>query len=254
MTVIDDINTAEVILDDFASRVPGPDATDGAAGVIAGLFAPRTRDTFAGFVHAVRGPSLVAPVILVRPLIEGAILVRWMEEDPEARYALWQAHSESMDASAIRQLQERRPQPAGDPFSEAALAPMLSSKDGIVTAARAASGCVKPDRVLPGLVEMIDAIIKKHPDERDALDQAYQLGFRGVSGSTHNDAQSFKTSLVDQPDGSVAFVPAAPVDPVLVRLIACACVAYTIESCARLVGNAELERAALLIRLGLATA
>ena len=148
MTVIDDINTAEVILDDFASRVPGPDATDGAAGVIAGLFAPRTRDTFAGFVHAVRGPSLVAPVILVRPLIEGAILVRWMEEDPEARYALWQAHSESMDASAIRQLQERRPQPAGDPFSEAALAPMLSSKDGIVTAARAASGCVKPDRVL----------------------------------------------------------------------------------------------------------
>jgi hypothetical protein len=254
MTIIDDIKYAEVALDELASQVPSPNAATGAGGVIGGLFASRTRDTYVGFVHAVSGPSLVAPAILVRPLIEGAILVRWMEDEPEARYGLWRAHSEEMDGKAIRQLEERRPRPAGDPFDKAALAPVLASKDGIVAATRTASGRETAPRVLPDLAQMADAVIKKHPDERDALNQAYQLGFRGVSGSTHNDAQSFKTSLVEQPDGSMRFTPAAPVDLLLVRLIACACVAYTIESCARLVGNGDLERAALAIRLGLATA
>jgi hypothetical protein len=222
--------------------------------VAGGLFGARARDLYRGFLHALDGPSTIAPTILTRPLVELAILTRWIQDDVPRRFDMWTAHSEEMDAKAIRQLAVNLPRPAGDPFGPAAVHPVLTAKDARAGAARTAAGRETPPRLLPGLVEMIDAIVKNDPNEGLALRQAYDLAFRSISPATHSDASSFKAGLDERPDGTVEFVETSPVPIELLRRVAAGCAAYAIESAAKLCGEDEIAGAALAIRLHLSSA
>jgi hypothetical protein len=244
----DEISVAEAALEELASRVPSPNGAADIEAVIAGLFAWRCGDTYAGFLGVLPGRSMVAPTILARPLVEGAITLRWIRDDPDLRFKMWVAHSEEMDTKAIRELAQHLPRPAGDPYAIDALRAVLDEKDARADAARTASGRTTPPRLLPGLTEMIEAVRKADAGEAHALYQAYDLAFRSISPATHNDASSFSLSLTEEADGTVSFAPAPPIDPERLRFIAAACVAYTLESCGRLARNSEIEQTALKIR------
>lgn len=196
---LDELTMAELVLDELGSRLPSPTEANSIQGVAGSLLGARARDLHRGFVHALDGPSMIAPTILTRPLVELAILIRWIQDNARLRFEMWTAHSEEMDARAIRQLSVNLPRPADDPFGPAAVHPVLEAKDARATAARTAAGRETPPRLLPGLVEMVDAIVKSHPDEGLALRQAYDLAFRSISPATHSDASSFRASLDERP-------------------------------------------------------
>jgi hypothetical protein len=126
---IDDLTAGELVIDELASRLPSSTAATSIEGVAGGLLGARARDLHRGFVHALDGPSTIAPTILARPLVELAILLRWIQDDALARFGMWTAHSEEMDAKAIRQLAINLPRPDGDPFGPAAVRPVLGVKD-----------------------------------------------------------------------------------------------------------------------------
>jgi hypothetical protein len=249
---VDDLTAGELALGELATRLPGPTEARNIQGIAGALFGGRALDLHRGFLHELDGPSTVGPTIMARPLVELAILVRWIQDDPELRFEMWTAHSEDMDARAIRQLAVNLPRPPGDPFEPAAVQPTLDAKDARATAARTAGGRETPPRLLPGLVEMIEAVLKRDPDEGLALRQAYDAAFRSISPATHSDASSFKESIREQPDGSLEFVETSPVPIELLRYISAACFAYAIEASANLCGETGTAQAALAIRLRLA--
>lgn len=247
-----DLDLAEGVLEALASRLPAPLPAPSRAGFTGGLLGGRALDLYRGFVDSVGGRSIVAPTIMARPLVELAILLRWIRDDPEPRSEMWIAHSEEMDAKAIRQLGVNLPRPPGDPFGTEAVQPSLEAKDARAAAARSAAGRETAPRLLPGLVEMIDAVVKLDEVEGLALRQAYDLAFRSVSPATHSDAASFKSSLQDQADGSIAFVETSSAPVEVLRFLAAGCMAHAIESAAKLCADAEIAGAALGIRLRLA--
>jgi hypothetical protein len=76
---------AELALPALASNIRSPNEARSFGDVSGGMFAARAADIYAGFVHALEGPSKVAPTILVRPLVELAIQTHWIALDPERK-------------------------------------------------------------------------------------------------------------------------------------------------------------------------
>lgn len=212
-------------------------------------FAIRSRDLYAGFLHACAGSSVITPLVLARPLIELTILIRWIRDDVDGRVELWQAHSAEMDAKAIRQTAEHLPRPAGDPYNIDELAQVLASKDAAAAAGRAAARRSTADRVLPGLVEMVQSIEKLSKDEGHALWQAYDLAFRFVSPATHSDDASFKLNFDRTADGTMEYAERSIIEPDHLRLIVAGCMAHTIETAARMCRLDDMAETALSIRI-----
>jgi hypothetical protein len=243
-----DLALAEIGLDELASRLPNPVGTPNLTALAGALFGSRCRDLYAGFLHACEGPSAIAPLVLARPLIELAILVRWIRDDAEHRFELWQAHSADMDTKAMRQVAEHLPRPVGDPFHIDQFSTLLAEKDSMAAKARKEANRESQDRVLPGLTDMIQAIAKQSKADAYALWQGYDLAFRSISPATHSDESSFRMGLIQRADGSADYVERPTVERDALRLIVASCVAYTIESAARMCDLNELASAALAIR------
>lgn len=250
-TTVDALTMGELVLDELASRIPSPAEATTLSGAAAGMFTGRARDLHRGFIHARAGPSVIAPVVLVRPLVELAILVRWIQDDPGPRFEAWVAHSEAQDAKAIRELAKHLPRPEGDRFGSTAVEPVLDAKEARVDAARTATGRAT-GALRPGLTEMIEAIIAKDPREALALRQAYDLGYRSTSPSTHTESASFKENFVEHPNGSVSYAEASPIGIELLRYMAAACLAYAVEAAGRIADLTDVAETALAIRVGLA--
>lgn len=248
---LDNLTAGELVLEELAGRIPSPAGAPSIAAVAAGMLAGRARDIHRGFVHALDGPSVIAPVLLGRPLVELAILARWIQDDPQPRFEQWVAHSEANDAKAIGQLLEHLPRPAGDPFGPDAVQPALDAKRDRVDSVRTTTTRLKGN-LRPGLSEMITAIVDGDPNEALAMWQAYDLGYRGTSPSTHSEAASFKQNLVEEPDGSLSYIEAPPIELELLRFLAAACFAFAIEAAGRMAGLAEVADTALAVRLRLA--
>jgi hypothetical protein len=243
-----DLALAEIGLDELASRLPSPVGRPDITAVAGALFGSRCRDLYAGFLHACEGPSAIAPLVLARPLIELAILVRWMRDDAEQRFKQWQAHSADMDTKAMRQAAEHLPRPVRDPFHIDQWSGLLAEKDSMAAKAREEANRESQDRVLPGLTEMIQAIGKRNKADAHALWQGYDLAFRSISPATHSDEASFRMGLTQYPDGSADYAERPTVEPDALRLIVASCVAYTTESAALMCGLDELASTALAIR------
>lgn len=156
------------------------------------------------------GSSVAAPTVLVRPLVELAILTHSIALDAVHNFQAWVAHSEAQDAKALGEMAKHLPRPAGDPYAPAAIQPAIDAKNAAMALARSSLG--RPNGPLrPGLTEMIEALSKPDPSAAYALWQAYDDAYRATSPTTHSEATSFKANLIEHPDGTLEYVEAAPV-------------------------------------------
>ena len=243
-----DLALAEAGLDELASRLPNPVGQPDLMAVVGAAFGSRARDLYAGFLYAIDGPSVIAPLVLARPLIELAILLRWIRDDVEPRHDLWQAHSAEMEAKAIRQAAAHLPRPVGDPYHIDELGAVLAEKDVFAAAGRKRANRLGTERALPGLTEMIQSVEKRSEAEGHALGQAYDIAFRFVSPATHSDDSSFRMNFVEKSGSPVQYAERSIVDPDHLRLIAAGCMAHAIESAARMCLLDALADTALSIR------
>ena len=231
---------AEAGLDEIASRLPNPIGQPNLTAVAGAIFGMRVRDLYVGFLDSCEGRSVIAPLVLARPLIELAILVRWIRDDAEHRFELWRAHSADMDTKAIRQVAEHLPRPVGDPFHIDQFSTMLAEKDAWAAKARKEANRESQERVLPGLTEMIQSIEKRSKADGYGLWQGYDLAFRSVSSATHSDETSFRANPIQSPDGSTQYAERSVVERDLLRMIAASCVAHAVESVARMCDKTDL--------------
>jgi hypothetical protein len=245
------LTDADLILPVLAARIRSPNEPRSFGDLAGGMFAARAADIYAGFVHALEGPSKAAPTILIRPLVELAIQTHWIAMEPDRNFRAWRAHSEEQDAKALREIAKHLPRPVGDLYTPEKLAASAEAKEADVAARRAELGrATGPLR--PGLTEIIEALAKRDQGAALALWQAYDDAYRATSPTTHSEATSFKQSLEERPDGTVDYVEAPPVPTEVLRHAAAGCLAFTLEAAAAMTGQPDIAIRALELRLRLA--
>lgn len=246
-----DLTDAELILPELACRITTPKEARSFGDLAGWMFTARAADLHAGFVHALKGPSLAAPTILVRPLVELAIQTHWIALDPDRNFTAWRGHSEEQDAKALRELAKHLPRPGGGPYAPDALQASIDAKEAEVAAARAGTGRASGP-LRPSLTEMVEALAKRDKGAAFALWQAYDDAYRATSPTTHSEATSFKANLIEHADGALEYRESAPVSTELLQYVAVGCLAFTLEAAAAMTGQGEIAEMALHWRLRLA--
>lgn len=229
----DRVRELEAELHSLAERLPDPvtAAERGEAHMLGALLGGRSATLFRGLLHAHSSPTVFSAFIELRPLVELAILMKWISLEPGLNGELWFAQSEEADLRTIRQVERHLgPIRMQDPEADArGLAAKEQVKAEAVEHALAAARNYG-NRIAPTLEGMVVEIEGADPDHRIAMRQAYEIAYRGVSPIAHSEAASFKESVRDEGDGRFTYLgDRAPYGPETARMLGVTMFAYCLE-------------------------
>jgi hypothetical protein len=190
----------------------------------------RTRTLFRGFLELQGGSARVASRLLLRPIVEINILLRFLARDPDLHTELWQAEAERNTITTIQEL--HADEHLAERWSLAPLPPeALDDRKLIVAEARAKGreakvpGVTKNGTVMPGTYQQ-RKLLKEH-----AADEAYIMAYRILSWDMHVSPRTFQIgSYEPRNDGSVSYseeIP--PADSVAERALAVAMMASMLK-------------------------
>jgi hypothetical protein len=229
---LDPLVVAEVILLKCGERIADPITQDSHARLYASLIGHRATSLYANFLHSLASPADIAPILAMRPLVEAAILAKWVSLDPKLHGELWFAQSESRDLTAIRE-QERhlglrvRGDIAADVITES-IEEKKAWLDEAVSRGKAA-GKKYGDKPMPPLDRLVQEIEDAEPGHHVAIRQAYDIAYRSFSPWMHTEAASFKGTAANTQTGVKFLGDISPYKVELLRIIAGAMFAYVLE-------------------------
>ena len=231
--------------------IPGPGANETA--LVMSLLGHRAKSLYANYMFSRDSPAQIGPVLAVRPLVELAILAKWISLNPELHVFLYIADSDAAELvhiDAVRQHAVVRGHPVVE-TAETAL--QEAQKESVRVAALAKLKALKINygkgQIMPNLRRMTDDVIAKEPGWKIAMNDAYVYAYKTFSPWEHTDASSFKATAEETvaPDWEWKG-DRSPWHPADVEAIASATFAMILEIAFGTIGDAESARFARLIR------
>jgi hypothetical protein len=199
------------------------DGLPGAAAAAVGL-GMRAGDLYESIRHAGSADGTAA-TILVRPIVEIAIVIRWIERDPNTRVRLWLAEDDRQRLlleERVVEMHRRRGATLGpvlDPPIRAAIQREIDQVRALTSRRRGP--------LLPSLEEMM-------ADAAPDLWEAYEVAFRATSPAVHSAPRSMTNDRLEhRPDG-MHLVPGTAWDPRSTEELATAVLCAVIEAVSRL--------------------
>lgn len=245
----DELAVAEQVLLQLGDRIPDPTLQQGAhARFYSYLIGHRVKGLYQNFLHSLSSPATVGPVLAVRPLIEAAILSKWISLDPTLHGELWFAHAEDRELTAIRE-QERHLGPrlrTGDSIDKPleSVEQKAAWRDEAVARGKAA-GKKYGDRPMPHIDRLVQEIEQREPGHRVAIRQAYDAAYRAFSPWAHTEASFFKANATETDAGLRFLGDVSPYKVEHMRIVAAAMFAYVLE----IIGIAAGDGSEVLARL-----
>jgi hypothetical protein len=229
---IDPLDIAEVILLRMGDAIGDPTAQDSHEKMYSYLIGHRATSLYANFLHSLSSPADIAPILALRPLVEAAILLKWISLDPTLHGELWFAQSEDRELTAMRELERNIGLRVRGDIDPTVITESVEDKtawrDEAVARGKAA-GKKYGDRAMPELARLVQEIETADPGHKMAMRQAYDVAYRGFSPWMHSEAASFKSTAVTTPEGAAWVGDVSPYSVEHLRLIAGAMVAYVLE-------------------------
>jgi hypothetical protein len=246
----DALTIAEAILLRFGDGIGDPTKQDSHAKLYATLIGVRAKSLYANFIHSLSSPADIGPILALRPLVEAAILAKWISLNPKLHGELWFAQSEDRDLTAIREAEKHLGIRVRGDIPTSSIVESVEQKtawrDEAVARSKAA-GKTYGDRPMPHIDRMVAEIEKGDPGHKMAMRQAYDGVYRSVSPWEHTEAASFKATAEESETGLTFLGDVCPYQIDLLRLIAGAMFAYILEIVGLAVGDGS-EVAARFIR------
>jgi len=222
----------EVILSKFGEEIPDPVQQTDLGAFYAALIGTRAAGLYENFLHSLASPTNIGRLIALRPLVEAAIILKWISLDPDNHGTLWFGQSEAQDLKAIREQEKHLGvQVRGDVPSET-VEEAVVRKQAIVDTAKARASAMERNygrRVMPELARMVDEIAEQDPGHEIAMRQAYDAAYRAFSPWTHTEATSFKATAEESSEGLLFVGDRSPFKQYHLRIIAGAMFAYVLE-------------------------
>jgi hypothetical protein len=228
------LRTAEAEVDNLAAQLDVPlEGRTTACIVVLGI-ARQAHVVYQGVRReALADPTGINPAILLRPLIEAAIVVRWIEDSPELRVDMYLAEDKRQKLAALdsfKAFRKRRGGTSSGPLlSRAEVRNLTAHVSEVRTRARAAAepiGTKGP--VVPAVEEMATST-------RDtATWEAYQIVYRVASPYTHVGAWSLASHSVEVRAGGSHLVVAGGLSGLAARAMATPAMAHLIGSASRI--------------------
>jgi hypothetical protein len=228
----DTLTLAEAVLLKMGDAIPDPTTLDSHPAFYAAMVGVRGRSLYENFLHSLTSSVDIGPLLAIRPLIEAAILAKWISLDPDLHGQLWFAQSEDRDVTAMREAEKNLGVRVRGELPTDVIVESIEEKEAFRDAAVArakAAGKNYGKRPMPPLEQMVTQIAKADPDHKVAMRQAYDLAYRSFSPWEHTEAASFKATAERTANGVKFLGDVSPVDQEVLRLIAGAMFAYILE-------------------------
>jgi hypothetical protein len=243
----DDLDLVEAVLLRMGQDIPDPTRPQSHATFYSSLIAIRARSLYQNFLHSLTSPAAIAPLLAIRPLVESAILSKWVSLNPALHGELWFAQSEDRELTAIREQEKHlgirvRADVPTDTIIES-VEEKAAWRDEAVAKAKAAGK--KYDRPMPGLDRLVQEIEAQEPGHKIAVRQQYDLIYRAFSPWMHTEAASFKATAMVTDDGLTFLGDISPYDVEQVRVMAAGLFAYVLE----VLGMAKGDNSAVAARV-----
>jgi len=245
------VELASVFLERMAEDVPtpSPDVSDRNLPFV--LLAERARGLYVNFQHSLSSPTEFAPLLAIRPLVELAILVKWISLEPRLHGFLWIADSDAselthLDAVLMHAKLRGSPEPQLDLSHR-------SSREAVRAAAlehlKAEGINYGKNRAMPSVSRMVEEVEKAIPGHKIAMRDAYEYAYRTFSPWEHTDASSFNsTGQPTEGEGWVWLGDGNPLGAEAVRAIATSMYAYILEVILKQLDNDDGAHLARMIR------
>ncbi len=131
----------------------------------------------------------------IAPLVELAILVKWLSLDPGLHRVLWFAESDATELTQIEVITEHLKLRGNTPTQGDPSQRELKERGRDEGRARlAAAGRDYGDRLMPTLAQMVEEVEAAMPGYRVAMRDAHDLAYRVLSPWQHTDASTFKST------------------------------------------------------------
>jgi hypothetical protein len=190
---LDDLAAAADLLMKLSAAVPTPlDGMDADVLMFA-VIGARARSLYSNFLHATTSPTTVGAAVAITPLIELAILAKWLSIEPELHRILWFGESDANDlrqiASITAQVTLRGSELPQYQPSE------IQAKELARDEARlrlAAANRDYGDRLIPTLSQMVEEVETALPGFKIAMRDAYDLAYMAFSPWQDTAASTFK--------------------------------------------------------------
>lgn len=198
------IDLASAFLERLAEDIPTPTPDLEDRDITFAILGERAKSLYANFQHSLSSPAALGPLLAIRPLVELAILIKWISLDAAFHGFLWFADSEASELThfdAIHKHSKTRgsPDPNVDPRHR-------TSKEVIRTEAlsrlEAAGRDYGKHRILPSVIRMVEEVEKGIPGHKIAMRDAYEYAYRTLSPWEHTNASSFKATAERTTPGS----------------------------------------------------
>jgi hypothetical protein len=243
---VDPLDLAELLLLKLGGAIADPTRQDSYAKLYACLIGHRATSLYANFLHSLTSPADIAPILALRPLVEAAILAKWISLDPTLHGELWFAHAEDRDLTAIREQEKHlgirvRGDIPADVISETVEQKMAWRDDAV--AHGKAAGKRYGDKAMPHITRLVEEIENADPGHHIAIRQAYDVAYRGFSPWMHTEASSFKATAVDTETGLTFLGDVSPYRIEHLRIIGGAMFAYVLEIVGVAAGDGSEVRA-----------
>jgi hypothetical protein len=233
LTAADDLLVAEVILLKMGDRLPDPTKPTSERERYTSLMGVRARSLYENFLYSIGSPVEIGPILALRPLVETAILIKWLSLDPTLNGQLWFAHAESRDLTAMSEQEKHLGPQVHVSIPDDVITEAKEEKQAFVDAAFAATAAAGKsygkDRPLPHIPRMVEDIERADPGHKQAMRQAYDAVYRAISPWDHSEASSFKATAIVTPSGVDFVGDRSPFVVEHLRIIAAAMFAYILE-------------------------
>ena len=189
---------------------------------------------------------LTSPVILLRPIVEAAILVRWIEVDPQPHSDMYFAEDDRQrlsSAPAFVEFRRRRGTPMSGPVFtrevEVAMRKGVTAvKEGAIAAGKITK---KSNRVLPLIQDMAKAT------DDSAIWEGYEVIYRVVSPWTHVGGRALSHYEPEIRSDGTHLVPVPPYDGQAIRALTAPTMLVLLGSVGRICGLG-IEREARILQ------
>lgn len=200
--------------------------------VVLFLLGHRATSLYRNFVHSLDSPADIGPALAIRPLVEVAILAKWVSLDPGLHGELWFGQSDARDVTAMRETERHlkvRERAGVDPAVILEdLRQRAASRDEAAERATKA-GKKYGGKPMPPLDQLVMEVEKTDPGHHVAIRQAYDLAYRAMSAWTHSEATSMKSTASGTAGALVWHGDVSPFPPEPIHVMAAMMYAYVLE-------------------------
>jgi hypothetical protein len=227
-----DLTMAGQVLFALAKDIPTPDPDNVPEVSYLALLGIRAVSLYENYLHSRSSPAPLGRLIAIRPLVELAILTKWISLDPTFHGELWMADSEAAELTQIKHVTDHlknRGNHPQQPDTEG-----IARKEALRDEAKAklkAASRNYGNRLIPTVIRMVEEVEKEVPGHKIAMRDAYELAYRTFSPWEHTDASSYKASAERSDIDDFTFLgDRSPFHSEDIDAIATSMFAYVLES------------------------